>query len=100
MWGKLFYESPIDDLEINHATEEEISQKWLGGIKLVHNQEFSEELNASFPESRQTSTRRINILAEDLIKSYAPSKEKVAHFIFSHNMNVKSFADYIYSKTA
>ena len=83
---------------INKVEAEELSEKWLGGIELNHIKAFKKELKASFPEELYQYRQRINDLTEDWIQYHSNSGEKVAHYIFSHEVALIYFVEYINSK--
>ena len=54
----------MDDLEITKQSPEEMSEKWLQGVKLLINQEFQEDIKKCYPEEFEDNLERIKTLAQ------------------------------------
>ena len=51
-------------MEITNHSPEEISEKWLQGVKLVINSEFDQDIKKCYPEAREANYERIKTLAQ------------------------------------
>ena len=93
------YGSPIPGLIINNSLEADFIKEWLQGIKISHNFDYAKELSARYPEYYEDAGERIVKHVNHSVKAISKSDKKVAHFVITHGICVKHFAELASSRS-
>ena len=87
---------PLNELTINQSWDSEFK---VHNIRVKHNTEHKRQLNAAYPETKEDVIDRIVDFGSDLFNQYQVSKEKVAHIVVNHGINVRSFGQLAFDET-
>ena len=98
-------ENPIDKLYYTNLETEEQKSEFCSdklfnpNLQLIDDGEYREEIGQAYPEDRPSVYNRIVNLTDNLRQSYMenPVRQKTAHLIITHGVNVLSFTKYVTS---
>ena len=84
---------PLSDLFISKLEAEELSEKWMQGLKVFHHTDNVEKISDCWPEKYDDCQNRVKDYANELFNKYRKTDEKVAHIVVTHGINVKAYFD-------